>query len=197
MLGSTQSSEIDRLIEKFTPFARAVAAKEAAELNLPISIEDAIGAAQLGLVEAASRFNFEQHDPTRGDIDTNFKSFAYLRIRGSVIDEARRNSIVKRRGHEKGVRVQMLSLDEYGVNNYGDEYNEPLIQLEAISADADMVIDFESALDVLTPRERKVVMGLAVGARGRELAAELGVTESRVSQISSEARNKLLERMTA
>ena len=56
--------------------------------NLPVGIDrdNLMSAAMLGLVEAAKQF-----DPTQ---DVQFKTFAYLRIRGAVIDELRRNSVV-------------------------------------------------------------------------------------------------------
>ncbi len=46
--------------------------------------ENLEGAGLLGLVEAAQHF-----DPTRG---VSFKTFAYRRIRGAILDELRRNT---------------------------------------------------------------------------------------------------------
>lgn len=181
------ASEQERLILKYMPFASNVAGKISA--GLPIDYEDARQRAYEGLVEAARRFDISKHDPSIADLDTNFKCFAYLRIYGSIYDEARQSSFVKRRGLEKGMRVHMSSMDE--MIEAEDGSSNPRFQLSAIEMDADLVLDVENALSVLTDREYRVVMGLAVGTRGHELADEFGVTESRISQIAGEARQKL------
>lgn len=74
----------DRLIEQHLPYARALAADIMSELNSPSQIElnDLIGYGELGLVEAAERF-----DAQRG---VAFTTFAYYRIRGAVYDGLRR-----------------------------------------------------------------------------------------------------------
>jgi RNA polymerase sigma factor for flagellar operon FliA len=49
-----------------------------------VDLDNLESAGVLGLVEAAGKF-----DPTR---NAQFKSFAYLRVRGAILDEMRRNS---------------------------------------------------------------------------------------------------------
>lgn len=194
MSASTRSYERERaeLIAKFMPFARAVAFK--AQQGLPIELEDAVQAANLGLTQAAMRFDFEMHDPRTADIERIFKAFAYLRIYGAVIDEARSASMVRRRGLEKGDRAYMVSLDEM---TEIDGYETPLVELEAFSDDSDLRIDFTYAFETLNARQKRVITALMSGATGKELAEEFGVTESRVSQIAKEAKDKLLEGMQA
>lgn len=187
------AAEQERMILKYMSFAKNVAGKIAG--NLPISFEDAQQCAYEGLVEAAARFDISKHDPTISDLDSNFKSFAYLRIYGSVMDEARQSSFVKRRGIEKGMRVHMQSMDE--MLDLEDGSTTPRLQVAALEGDIDGRIDFESALEALSDREHTVVMGLATGVKGWELAEEFGVTESRISQIASEARDKLRKEMAA
>lgn len=181
-----------RLVETYRSFARNVATQVIRKV--PIEREDAIQAAMVGLVQAAGRFDVAKHDPSKSSVDEYFKSFAYPRIRGSVIDQARRDSFVRRRGLERGVKFNMVSLDK--TIERGDGGSDlPVVDLAAITGDPDLKIDFERALGTLTDRERHVVLSLAVGARGWELAEELSVTESRISQISTEARKKLLKEM--
>jgi RNA polymerase sigma factor for flagellar operon FliA len=79
----------DNLIVENLGYVRAVLAKTIVELPQHIDRENLEAAGVLGLVEAADHF-----DPTRG---VEFKSFAYLRIRGAILDELRRNSPLPQR----------------------------------------------------------------------------------------------------
>jgi len=71
----------DRLIETFRSYAHAISA-EVQRKYPTVDRDDIIGAAELGLVEAANSF-----DPTRGVL---FKTFAYYRIRGAIYDSLRK-----------------------------------------------------------------------------------------------------------
>jgi RNA polymerase sigma factor for flagellar operon FliA len=73
----------DRLILDHLPLVRHVAGKLAAELPPGVDLENLESAGVLGLVEAANAF-----DPERG---AQFKTFAYARVRGAILDELRRN----------------------------------------------------------------------------------------------------------
>lgn len=175
------------LIMKHEGFARSVAVKTAE--NLPIEIEDAIQLGMEGLCKAAQRFDLDRHDPSLGDIDTNFKSFAYPRIRGAVIDHVRGDGFIKRRGIEKGMTASFVSLDApFRLKDSGQDL---YVEIEAITGDQDLVLDFGDAMTTLSEREQYVVLALATGKKGRELAAELGVSESRISQINTDAKRKL------
>jgi RNA polymerase sigma factor for flagellar operon FliA len=78
-----QKERRDQLIVEHLPLVRHLVGKMAAELPPGVDVENLESAGVLGLVEAANRF-----DPERG---VQFKSYAYTRIRGSVLDEMRRN----------------------------------------------------------------------------------------------------------
>ena len=189
------SDEQEKLVIKNSDYARNVGAQAAR--NLPktavLSYEDCLQEAKIGLIEAARRFDVAKHDPNTSDIDTHFKSFAYPRIRGAVIDASRRTSFVRRRGLERGLSVEMVSLDG-GTSTYGEEM--PVFQLAAIEGDPDLMIDFQSAMKTLSDRERFIVMSFGAGITGKEIAKQLNITESRVSQISTEAKKKLLKEMS-
>lgn len=185
------------LVEKHAGFARSVAVKTARSIpGQPLEIEDAIQIGMEGLCKAAQRFDLERHDPKLGDIDTNFCSFAYPRIKGAVIDAVRTHGFVKRRGIEKGITAHFVSLDApIRLDEHVSTGREMYIELEAISGDQDLVLDFEDAMGTLSEREQYVVLALATGKKGRELAEELNVSESRISQINSDAKGKLLQHM--
>jgi len=71
----------NRLIETFRSYSHAISA-EVLRKYPAIDRDDIIGAAELGLVEAANNF-----DPSRGVL---FKTFAYYRIRGAIYDSLRK-----------------------------------------------------------------------------------------------------------
>lgn len=73
----------DELVVNHLWLVRHIMGKVAARLPAGVDVENLESAGVLGLVEAAGRF-----DATRG---VDFKSFAMLRIRGAIFDEARRN----------------------------------------------------------------------------------------------------------
>lgn len=78
----SEAGERDALIEQYHDFVEGLVSRLIRAMALPQRHrEDFIAAGFLGLVEAAGRF-----DASRG---SDFKSFAYLRIRGAVIDHIR------------------------------------------------------------------------------------------------------------
>jgi RNA polymerase sigma factor FliA len=74
----------DDLIVSHLPLVKHVIGRLLGSLPASADAENLESAGVLGLVEAASKF-----DPTR---NAQFKTFAYLRIRGAIVDELRRNS---------------------------------------------------------------------------------------------------------
>lgn len=189
---NTQSPEDAKadLVKNHLAFAKNASARAAQ--SLPIEVSDAIQVGYEGLLKAAQRFDIEKYDPTQGSLETHFRAFVYPRIVGSVIDYARRDNFVRRRGLEKGLEFKFESLDSH---KEIDGITYPDVQVEATYGDADLKLDFENALECLTERERFVMMALAAGVRCHEIGEDLGVSESRVSQIASVARAKLRERL--
>ncbi len=74
----------DDLILSHLPLVKHVIGRLLGDMPASADAENLESAGVLGLVEAASKF-----DPTR---NAQFKTFAYLRIRGAIVDELRRNS---------------------------------------------------------------------------------------------------------
>ena len=77
----TRRRRQDELIVQYLPLVHRIVRQVASYLQPPLSHEDLISAGAIGLVKAARDF-----DPTR---DAEFKTYAYIRIRGAVIDELR------------------------------------------------------------------------------------------------------------
>ena len=125
---ATQSAR-DELILNHLWLVRHLVGKLAARVPPGVDIENLESAGLLGLVEAAQRF-----DPTRG---VDFKAFAALRIRGAIIDEARRNSPLPQ---ELLQHVKLVSKAQ--------EQLAPPITIEALSSLTGLTAD--QVLDALT-----------------------------------------------
>ncbi len=81
---AAQQSRRDELILSHLPLVKHVIGRLVGELPPGVDVENLESAGVLGLVEAAGKF-----DPTR---NAQFKTYAYLRVRGAIYDELRRNS---------------------------------------------------------------------------------------------------------
>lgn len=79
----------DHLILEHLDYVRQLLGKLIVELPDHVDRENLESAGVLGLVEAAGQF-----DPARG---VHFRTFAYARIRGAILDELRRNSPISQR----------------------------------------------------------------------------------------------------
>src|SRR5215471_11560289 len=97
----------NRLIEAYRSYSHAISADVLKKLPPSVDRDDVIGAAELGLVEAAQNF-----DPTRGVL---FKTFAYYRIRGAIYDALRKVGWLK---GEPRMRF------EAGANEYLKDYTQ-------------------------------------------------------------------------
>lgn len=84
----------NELIDQYRLYTERVVASLMRLFRLPLDRHDEfVSAAYLGLVEAASRFDF-----TAG---TSFRSFAFLRIRGAIIDSIRESVGVSGKAYRK------------------------------------------------------------------------------------------------
>ena len=83
----------DELILSHLPLVKHVIGRLLGDLPTGADAENLHAAGVLGLVEAAAKF-----DPTR---NAQFKTFAYMRIRGAIVDELRRNSPLPQHVHAR------------------------------------------------------------------------------------------------
>jgi RNA polymerase sigma factor for flagellar operon FliA len=98
-----EATEREQLILEHVAFVRHVFGRLVAELPQGVDRENLEAAGLLGLVEAAHHY-----DPRRG---VEFKSFAYHRIRGAMLDELRRNSPLPQRMLEIIAQVRQAERD--------------------------------------------------------------------------------------
>lgn len=76
-----QKQREDELIVKYLPLVHKIVNKIVTYLQPPLSKDDMVSAGTIGLVKAARDFDSSK--------DAEFKTYAYIRIRGAVIDELR------------------------------------------------------------------------------------------------------------
>ena len=87
-----------RWIVEHLPLVRHIVNKISAQLRNRDDYDDLVSAGTLGLVKAARSF-----DPTR---EAEFKTYAYIRIRGAVLDELRGRSFVPSSVHGQIRKMQ-------------------------------------------------------------------------------------------
>ena len=83
----------NEFVRQYEPFVRGIAKHTSLQLEIEGDLDDLVAAGFEGLLEARKRF-----DPARG---VAFKSFAYYRVRGAVIDAVRQNAYLPRRAYAR------------------------------------------------------------------------------------------------
>ena len=90
-------------IQQYDAFVRGIVKHTRAQLGLEGDLEDMIAFAYEGLLEARRRF-----DPARG---VQFKSFAYYRVRGALLDGVRRMAYLPRRAYARLKAAEAVDLE--------------------------------------------------------------------------------------
>jgi RNA polymerase sigma factor for flagellar operon FliA len=83
----------DQRILDYLPLVRHIVQKVTASLKQRIDTEDLISAGTIGLVRAARAYRPDKH--------AEFKTYAYIRVRGAVIDELRSRSFASTKVHRR------------------------------------------------------------------------------------------------
>ncbi|TYP59903.1 FliA/WhiG family RNA polymerase sigma factor [Thermosediminibacter litoriperuensis] len=88
----------ERLIEEYIPLVKHIAARLAINLPPSVDYDDLVSAGVIGLLQA-----IERYDVGKG---VRFETFAYTRIRGSMLDELRRLNWIPQKTMEKARLLQ-------------------------------------------------------------------------------------------
>ncbi len=83
---STKDEVENEQIAELLPMVHKVVRKVVTYLKPPLSFEDMVSAGAVGLVKAARNFDPSYH--------TEFKTYAYIRIKGAILDELRGSSLL-------------------------------------------------------------------------------------------------------
>jgi RNA polymerase sigma factor for flagellar operon FliA len=76
----------DEQVAELLPMVGRIVKRVVTYLKPPLSFEDMVSAGAVGLVKAARDFNPSHH--------TEFKTYAYIRIKGAILDELRCSSLL-------------------------------------------------------------------------------------------------------
>ena len=155
--------------------------------RLPVSVsdEELFAAGFYGLLHAA-----RSYDQERG---AGFKTYAYHRIRGAILDELRRLDFLPRSlrdraraAGEEAPSMVAIPTDEDGHESLASGREDRRVEAK------DMHEAMMAAVHQLPDRMRQVmVMYYTENLKMRDIGAALGLTESRVSQIHSNAVQRL------
>ncbi|MEP3482273.1 MAG: sigma-70 family RNA polymerase sigma factor [Fuerstiella sp.] len=210
---TTNQASRDDLIVDHIGDVKNILGRVVAALPDSVDRDNLEAAGLLGLVEAAHHF--------RPELNVKFSAFAYHRIRGAILDELRRNCPLSQRMLERWstIRKAIESHDGYAsVEQLADstqlsakdisdcmeairltrpeEWNEEFgFRVNPMLSDIEQEEkqqQLEDAIMQLEERDRSVViMYYRDELRLKEIGEVLGLSESRVSRILSEAVRKM------
>lgn len=221
----------DQMVLKYSPLVKRIAYHLMARLPSSVIVDDLIQAGMVGLLEASRNY--------RPDLGASFETYSGIRIRGSMLDELRRNDWAPKSVHRKNRELSKvvrdietrtgrdarddevademgITLDEY-YKILQDSSNARIYGFEELGVDEDAIelgltatkrgpleemskdrfkSNLSDAIAGLPERERMVVtLYYDSELNLREIGSVLGVSESRVSQLISQAMIRLRARM--
>ncbi len=221
----------DALIEKHAPLVKKIAHHLAGRLPSSVQLDDLIQAGMMGLMDATRNY-----DDSKG---ASFETYAGIRIRGTMLDEVRRNDWLPRSVYRNSrlisaavkdventvgrdakdtevAKCLKMDLDEYHrllrETNSGQLYGYDDIGVTDDVMQCGMhETEFDPLKDVTKeqfnrqlietikglPEREKLILSLYYEEEFnlKEIGEVLGVSESRVCQIHSQAMSRLRSRM--
>jgi len=179
----------------YLPLVHRAAAGFLRKLPRNILRDDLVSAGTWGLIDSL-RKNGRDRGPA-------FEAYARIRIRGAMVDELRSQDWLSRNQRRRAgaqdasgaapAVIGVVGLDDLGHERWASFFPgslpSPLEALECSAARESMAWVLEHAL---SDREREIVVGhYFQGMDFQDIADQLGVTASRVSQLHSRAMAKL------
>lgn len=187
-----------QFIEQHEGMVYSLAHRLRRELSLRGEIDDLVAFGFGGLLEAERRF-----DPARG---VRFRTFAYYRVRGAMLDGVRKMAHLPRRAHERHqvedeaeLTAAPMALDRAFTRISGSLTTGSVLQgelsqpsPEAALLKQESIAGLLAALPALSPRHRAVVRGHYFEGRSLDdIARELGVSKSWASRLHTQALRQL------
>jgi RNA polymerase sigma factor for flagellar operon FliA len=194
-----EARRAQRLLEEFTPLVRKIAGGFQRKLPRNVLREDLVAAGMSGLWDAIRRH------PDGGD--ESFEWYVRVRIRGAILDELRAQDWLPRRARaaaeaHAGTDAYMPPPSVVRIDDVS-EWEQNRCLADASSSESAVAAKFTQetlvkAVELLPERERHIVSSHYFrGVKFKDLGAELGVSEPRISQLHSRAIARLKELMAS
>ncbi|MBL1277888.1 MAG: RNA polymerase sigma factor FliA [Ectothiorhodospiraceae bacterium] len=231
MYDNLENAGHDELVTKYAPLVKRIAYHLKARLPASVVVDDLLQAGMIGLLEASRKYDADQ--------GASFETYAGIRIRGSMLDELRRNDWAPKSVHRKVRDITEAirniehregrdARDEEVIESLGisrEEYFKTLqdvsshrvLSWDEIGIDEDAFghsagtnkagvhdelekqhfqAKLSDAISSLPEREKMIVsLYYESELNLREIGSVLNVSESRISQLLSQAHIRLRARM--
>jgi len=231
MYDNLENAGHDELVTRYAPLVKRIAYHLKARLPATVVVDDLLQAGMMGLLEASSKY-----DATQG---ASFETYAGIRIRGSMLDELRRNDWAPKSVHRKirditkAIREienregrdardeevikelgipreeyfktlqnisshRVLSWDEIGIDEdaFGQTVGDSKVGIHEALEKQHFQDKLSEAITSLPEREKMIVaLYYESELNLREIGSVLNVSESRISQLLSQAHIRLRARM--
>ncbi len=180
-------AEARRLLSLYAPLVQKIASGFQRRLPRNVLRDDLVAAGMGGLWDAILKHG-DQHDD-------GFEWYVRVRVRGAIVDELRAQDWLPRRARTKPgedapsvVRIEDVSTLDQSRCLAGVEMESA----EAAAEQRSERVALEAAIGKLPERERHIVASHYFGGiKFKDLGAELGVSEPRISQLHSRAMKRL------
>jgi RNA polymerase sigma factor for flagellar operon FliA len=194
-----QTVSAEELLAQFTPVVQKIVGGFQRKLPRNVLREDLLAAGMIGLWDAIQRHG--------ADADDGFEWYVRVRVRGAILDELRAQDWLPRRlratvaaspdGSGGSIPPSVVRLDDVSEFEQGRCLSLPASG-ETELCERDDQRELEGAIDQLPERERHIVREhYFKGVRFKDLSAELGVSEPRISQLHTRAMQRLRDLMAA
>jgi RNA polymerase sigma factor for flagellar operon FliA len=187
------SPQAQELLARFTPIVHQIASGFQRRLPRSVLRDDLIAAGMGGLWDAIVRHG---ENPDEG-----FEWYVRVRVRGAILDELRSQDWLPRRvrarlDSESGEPVAVVRFDDLGEGERARCLATAAFGTEAAVEQRAMARHLAGALERLPERERHILCEHYLrGVKFKDLGAELGVSEPRISQLHTRALGRLREMM--
>jgi RNA polymerase sigma factor FliA len=195
-VGALSKQHLEQAITTYLPLVERVVRQLARRLPANVQRDDLISAGVFGLADSLRR--------NGGDQGEGFQWYARTRIRGAIFDELRAQDWLSRRARD---RISAAS----DANDESSAVTTTMVSLEDVIATQDaahFATDADDPLEVAETRSQQRVLAEAVmqlpererqivgrhyfdGVKLKDIGAELGVSEPRVSQLHARALGRL------
>jgi len=189
--------DVDAMMTAYTPLVRQIAGGFQRKLPRNVLREDLIAAGMSGLWDAVRRHADRPTD--------SFEWYVRVRIRGAILDELRAQDWLPRRARAAAAEAQEQGKTSHSVApavvRFDDvsEWEQSRCLATGDSSNSEVSVDAKftretlaRAVDQLPTRERHIVSSHYFrGVKFKDLGAELGVSEPRISQLHSRAMQRL------